>query len=307
MSEGIDCLSPVSAQAAQQIKAGGKGFVLRYIGSKGGDSLSVGEIQGMQAAGLDVGLIYETSGQQALGGAGAGQTIGSQAVAAAQALGAPQGTCIYIAETDFDPGGPNFDANIAAIKAFYQASTAVCRASGYRGGAYGGLAAAQACIGIADLVWQTYAWSGGQWAASCALQQYQNGISIAGLDADADRATVSDWGQWGSHKEDFDMQDPQNVIAAARCIANDVFARPVGQDTMNAIQGDILNLGWASAWDKWAQTAGANGELNMVTRLDNLEQAPGATPAHSHPGGGGGGGVTLHVHSTPGGTTGQPQ
>lgn len=190
--EGIDCLDVVTAEAAAELVAGGIRFVCRYIGSKGVRSLTRAEVDTLHAAGLDVVMIYETDGQQALGGAAAGAAIGYQAALAAAALGAPHGSTIYVAETDFDAQSDQ----IGAVRDFYAACQSQLRGNGYGLGVYGGIRVMVTLSGLGAYLWQTYAWSGGAWAASTALQQYQNGVALAGLDCDRDRAMFDQYGQW---------------------------------------------------------------------------------------------------------------
>ena len=190
--EGIDCLQPVSTEQALQLRELGYGFVCRYIGSKGDNSLTRHELDGLHAAGLSVVLIYETTGQQALGGAAAGGSIGTAAGAAAAALGAPAGSTVYVAETDFDVQSDQ----VGAMRAFYSMASSALRTFGYGLGAYGGLRAVTTLGGVGAYLWQTYAWSQGQWAPSAALQQYQNGVVVAGIDCDLTRAVINQYGQW---------------------------------------------------------------------------------------------------------------
>lgn len=192
VAEGVDCYDPVSGAQAAEMAAEGISFVCRYAATKGSSSLTAGEAAELHGAGLDVGLIYETTGRAALGGSTAGQLIGAAAASAARALGAPGGTCVYVAETDFDVQ----EADMPTVTAFYDAATASLRGAGFRSGGYGGLRVALALPGHVDYVWQTAAWSTRQWAYGAALQQYMNGVTVAGMTCDRTRAMVGDWGQW---------------------------------------------------------------------------------------------------------------
>ena len=191
-TEGIDCLAPVGAVAAAELAATGIIFVCRSIGAQGALSLTTAELDCLHAAGLDVVLVYETTGVAARGGAAAGTAIGVQAATAAMALGAPRGTAVYVAETDFGV----LPEDVPAVQSFYAAAHAQLRLAGFRSGAYGGLRVAAALPGIVDCIWQTYAWSTGNWFSGSTLEQYQNGVVIAGVTCDRDRALVDDFGQW---------------------------------------------------------------------------------------------------------------
>lgn len=272
MSEGIDCLSPVSAAQAAQLVAAGKTFVLRYIGSKGADSLSPAERETLHAAGLDVGLIYETTGTQAQGGAVAGEAIATQAVAAARVLGAPAGVALLIAETDFNPAATG--TPLSTIVDFYNAAEAVCRAAGYRCGGYGGLAVAQAIAGDVDEDYQTYAWSAGQWAAGAVLEQYENGVSLAGLDVDLDRALIADWGQWPAHtKPLFTVTvEDSTVLAIIRLTNGGAYL----VNTANGIRGGIDGENSAAPFDVTMDPAEWDA---LQANLDKLAPAPAPAPA----------------------------
>ena len=207
MSDGVDCLSPISAVQAAALRRDGRTFALRYAVTKGGDSLSHAELATLHAAGLDVGVIYETTGNAALQGSAAGSVFGTRAAGALRTLGAPEGTAVYLAETDFDVQPQDF----AAVRGFYSVASQVILLAGYRCGVYGGYRAMLAVSTLAVLRWQTYAWSGGQWAPGVALQQYGNGVALHGLTVDLDRALSDDWGQWRAqpqphpHTEEDDM------------------------------------------------------------------------------------------------------
>lgn len=206
-AEGIDCLSPVSAAEAAQLAAMGITFIARYIATKGDSSLSRDEIAGIHAASREVVLVYETTGTAALGGAVAGKQLGAAAAYGALALSAPAGSCVYVAETDFDLQ----QSDVATVQAFYDAVTAELHGFGFRSGGYGGLRAATSLPGHVDLIWQTYAWSGSDWFTGAALEQYENGVILAGIPCDRDRALTADYGQWPAHvdpppaMEDDDM------------------------------------------------------------------------------------------------------
>lgn len=207
MSDGIDCLSPISAEQALQLRRDGRTFVLRYAVTKGADSLGHAELATLLAAGLDVGVIYETTGNAALQGSAAGSVFGTRAAGALRTLGAPEGTAVYLAETDFDVQPQDF----AAVRGFYSVAAQVILLAGYRCGVYGGYNAMLAVSTLAVLRWQTYAWSRGQWATNLALQQYDNGVALHGLTVDLDRSLVDDFGQWRGHTppppptEEYDM------------------------------------------------------------------------------------------------------
>lgn len=75
-----------------------------------------------------------------------------------------------------------------------------------------------------------------------------------------------------------DMADANFNLAAAQVIANSVFGRPIGSDLLSQIANDVAGMGWKPAWDKWAQASGANGEVDLLTRVDNIGSNPQVGP-----------------------------
>lgn len=67
-----------------------------------------------------------------------------------------------------------------------------------RVGVYGPYAAVKWLYenGLVKWLWQTYAWSGGQWYPGVHLQQYNNGVQMGNMTVDYDAPQVSNFGQW---------------------------------------------------------------------------------------------------------------
>lgn len=199
MSEGVDYASVVLSPVG--LRNAGKTFACRYL--SGGSpanphskDITAFEAGALHAAGMDVVLVWETDGRTGpLMGTAGGQADGAAAVAQARQLGVPAGVCLYFA-IDFGAGSNN----LPALRAYFAAARAVCHAAGYRCGDYGGMVTVTGDAGYVDLVWQTYAWSGGQWytGAGHAIEQYSNGATVAGISVDLDRTTAADFGQWAA-------------------------------------------------------------------------------------------------------------
>lgn len=111
MQQGLDADQNLSDYAAD-IKAAGLTFVMRYL-----KNLSSAEVEALHGAGLSVGLIFETTGDRALGGADAGAEDGAEALRQARALGAPSSVAIY-ATVDGDVAEEQLDAVGAYFVAF---------------------------------------------------------------------------------------------------------------------------------------------------------------------------------------------
>lgn len=123
---GLDHSSRLADPAgfARAAKAAGFSFVMRYLpipaGTLQSDAvgrLTKGEVDALHAAGLGVGIVWETTQYRPIMGAGAGVTDGLQARTAADALGFPPGFPIFGA-VDFPPT----PAQLPLVTAYLQAA-----------------------------------------------------------------------------------------------------------------------------------------------------------------------------------------
>lgn len=284
MAEAVDYSfaqpSPAGLAAAG-IKAAGV-----YVGP-GSESkqLQAGERDALFAAGLSIFLLVEGATQDALLGASRGVQHAALAVADCRSLGVPTGVALITA-IDFD-----VQANQWTACANYQrAFNSIVRAAGYRTGIYGGLK----CItwakrdGLADILFQTYAWSGKPpvWVPGVQIQQYHNGVQIGGGEVDLCRTMTADFGQWARpappQEEDMgpwlfildekEPPDPNHTAGddplhpGAGWITNGVWMRPVptgeGFTGWMSILGikDISKVvriprGTLHEWGVWAKDA----------------------------------------------------
>jgi hypothetical protein len=178
-----------------QLKTAGVTFVMRYVGSKvhgpGRDVkwLSPSEAKAYHEAGIDVGIVFETTAKRAEGGLPAGIADATSAILEITYCGLPPGLPVYFA-VDYDTTvGPN-------VTGYFDGVNRVLGVS--RTGAYGGIKVIDALFkaGLIRYGWQTIAWSGGQWSKKAQLQQYAIDKTLAGHEVDYNRATVTDFGQW---------------------------------------------------------------------------------------------------------------
>lgn len=185
--------------------AGYTGIIGYVSQSTTGKNLTVDDVARIHATGLDVGLVYEYNTQSALGGYVQGQRDAYIAVAHAQGLGAPKGVCLY-ASVDWDVQRDQ----VATVLNYAHGFADVARNAGYRYGIYAGYRPCAYLVqaGYDGLLWQTYAWSSGQWVAQAAIRQVANGIFVAGVDVDRDVAQVIDWGQWSPQGGSSTMTQP---------------------------------------------------------------------------------------------------
>jgi len=166
------------------------GFVLRYVSTPGNPkNLSAGEAQELHAAGIPIGLVYETTADWMLGGFSAGQLASGPARAQATALGFPPSLPIYAA-ADFGATTDQVAAVLAALSGWETAGNLRNPV-----GVYGGLAVVQAACDRSIPAIQTDAWSSGQWDERARIRQSGQDV-IDGVSVDVDLAPGYDLGLW---------------------------------------------------------------------------------------------------------------
>lgn len=207
VAEGVDYANERITGAA--LKAAGKKFVVRYTSpntsSNPGKLVEMSEILSFEAAGIEICLVWETTQTRATNGFNAGIFDAKAADAIRKARGLPPDMPLYfVAQDAGDITGPQcvqYFKGVASVLGLK------------RIGAYGGLAVIKYLFdrNLITYGWQTYAWSGGQWDARAQLQQYHNGVKVAGQTVDLCRAMKADFGQYTPNRavvEDF-MSDAQ--------------------------------------------------------------------------------------------------
>lgn len=183
----------------------GKRFAVRYLswassgrgrsvldGHTNGKVLTKSEATKLQAAGLDVVSNWEYTARDQLRGRAGGRYDAAEAERIHKACGGPSAAPIYFS-TDFD-------ASTSQLSTCHDYLRGAADVLGWdRVGVYGGYRTIDymADRGV-DWLWQTYAWSRGRWDGRAQLQQYRNGVRLAGGDVDLNRATTSTYGQWGA-------------------------------------------------------------------------------------------------------------
>jgi LysM repeat protein len=189
MSEGVDYSWARPGGAA--LKNAGKSFAVRYLytDGQGGKGLDKDELADLQAHGIEVPVVYESTAGRARDGRAAGQEDAKAAQAALEAVGLPSGMPIYFA-VDFDAT----EGDQAAIDEYMRGAGDVIGHN--RVGVYGDYYVVKRCHdnGSASWFWQTYAWSGGQWFSGNHLEQYLNGQNINGA-VDLCRSKQDNYGQ----------------------------------------------------------------------------------------------------------------
>jgi hypothetical protein len=205
LSEGVDYAW--SRPNIPQLVAAGKRFACRYGGpGSSGKQLDPAEAQRLSAAGVSVVANAEGSATGLLGGWDAGVSWARSADSHFRNCGMPSGRPIYLS-VDFDVQSSQWSAVASALRG---AASVIGTA---RVGVYGGRRAIEWARrdGVARWFWQTYAWSGGVWVPGNHIEQYRNGVQLAGATLDLDRSLATDFGQWKIGDEDVDASDVQDI------------------------------------------------------------------------------------------------
>lgn len=215
--EGVD-YSWARPAPADLYKAG-KRFAVRYLswgssgrgnsilsGASNGKVLTKSEADKLQAAGLAVVSNWEFRTDDQMRGRDGGRYDAREAERLHLDRGGDPAAPIYFS-TDFD-------ASTAQLTTCYEYLRGCADVLGWdRVGVYGGYRTIAHMHGKGvKWLWQTYAWSGGRWHPGAQLQQYKNGVKVAGADVDLNRATTTNFGQWAATKEDDeDMSWDQKI------------------------------------------------------------------------------------------------
>lgn len=274
------------------IAAAGHTFVMRYVPYPGaaGKEITAAQIEEYRAAGLDIGLVFESWPQRPLEGFNAGREDAGWCLVAQDILGLPAAMAFYFA-IDFDTIPDHLDE----IEAYFRG--VLTRLPFTRVGVYGEGDVVDYClgIGVAKYAWQTKAWSGNYVSeAADILQHLHSGIAppINGHPVDGNVAYTLDFGQWpgedeldresrnavfGTDNQTADYRIAQrlpggaadgtsypplietvfNVVAETKRLAEAVSAITVGADPSQAVAEILERLGDLST--QLAEAAAAAG------------------------------------------------
>ena len=148
-------------------------------------------IQTCLAAGLHVGLVWETFGQAPQQGAGLGAQEATDFVAQARALGASGGTLWMVAEDPTKEPPANWPGPVA----YFGAAKPIINAAGFHLGAYGSEALVENLVAnmVCEKRWYVGAWS--QHITADLIQQNNSpGASTFGGTVDCNYAPAAGWG-----------------------------------------------------------------------------------------------------------------
>jgi len=269
MSEGIDYSWARPGGAA--IKAAGKAFAVRYLypDGQGGKGLDPSELGDLQAHGIEVPVVFESYASRAKEGRAAGSADAKTAQTALEALGLPTGMPIYFA-VDYD--APESDQG--AIDEYLRGCADAIGVE--RVGVYAGYWVVKRCSenGTAKWLWQTYAWSGGNWFPGNHIEQYKNGVELNGA-VDFNRSKQDNYGQ----PSKFGGAKPVSPAAPTPA--------PAGSSTYTVARGDTLSGIGSKLGVDWHTLASINGLGSPYTIYPGqvLRVNGGSAPAPAAPGG----------------------
>lgn len=256
MIEGVDY--SWSRPEPLRLAAAGKKFACRYLSFTASKNLTAAEARRLHAAGIATVSNWEAAADGWRGGANAGRQHAAEAARLARECGAPPDRPIYFSiDSDASP------AELAGpVTAYLRACADVVGRE--KVGVYGGIRTVRYALdhGLARWAWQTYAWSGGKWDSRAHIQQYRNGVTLAGANVDLNRATVPDYGQWGVE----DVVTPAEVKAIATATA---------AATVKALMEYVVEkTATGTAPDRTIEKTVRDNYL----RIDKLANAPAGTP-----------------------------
>lgn len=199
--EGVDYA--FSRPNINLLAAAGKHFACRYGGAGSSTKhLTLTEAQALNAAGIEIVANVEGAADGLLGGFNAGVSWARLADSHFRSCGMPPDRPIYLS-VDFNVSSTQWPAVANSLRG----AASVIGLN--RVGVYGGRRAVEWARrdGVARWFWQTYAWSSGVWAPGNHIEQYLNGVNLAGGNVDLDRALTTDYGQWTVGANDMNEQE----------------------------------------------------------------------------------------------------
>ncbi len=229
MTEGVDYSDAHPDPAG--LYGAGKRFVCRYGGAGTSDKwITADEVAALHGAGLSIVANVEGAARGLIGGAKVGALWADLAEHHFYTLGMPITRPIYFS-ADWDVQAVEWPT----VRAALEAAGRVIGAS--RVGIYGGRHAIEWAQRdrVAAWFWQTYAWSGNPtvWVPGVHIQQYRNGVTVAGGDCDLDRALTVDFGQW----------EANNMLDLSQSIPGTATPPHVTRDrTLGEVLGDLYGV-----------------------------------------------------------------
>lgn len=272
--QGVDYAFPPRPNIGQ-LAAAGIRFACRYGGPGSLDKqLDPEEARALTAAGIAIVANAEGAASGLVGGYSVGASWARSAEARFKACGMPPGRPIYFS-VDFDVQSGQWAAVASALRGAADVLGGV-----HRVGVYGGRRAIEWARrdGAAQWFWQTYAWSSGIWVPGNHIEQYRNGVQLAGADVDLNRALANDIGQWKVNGADMTPQEHNWLYNLAQI--QYAFAALWDEvDVVNADTGVHRTLDLRPYWQKVAGAGLTPADIAVVAAAAGKGAAEGAADA----------------------------
>lgn len=249
------------------LKASGVQGVVRYLSHDASKTLQRPEADDLWSHGIPMAVVFEDMATRAQDGRQAGV---NDAQVAMQMLGGQRSGYTNLEMPNTRPiyFACDFDAQWVDVAPYYAGAASVLGQD--RVGVYGGLAvitgAANAGYGW---LWQTVAWSGGQWHPKATLRQELGETTINGVQCDVNDHQAEDWGQWAPGEDVVNMATPEEIAAAVW-----------GHTETDADGSGPVRMGAVMAWmdkvhqNQRADIAAVKAELDQVkAELEAFRQA----------------------------------
>ena len=278
MSETLYLDYSWTVPAAAAIKAAGYSGVLRYISPDTSKNLKAPERDALLAAGLGIGLVWESTSGRAGQGFAAGAADGIEATRQAKALGYPTACPIFFA---VDSGA----LSASAVAPYFAGARS---SSGYPVGVYGSGAVVDATAGFK---WQTSAWSGQYVSPHANFYQRVKATVAHPLAGTDENVRISPVPIWSSSPSPSPVKPPppppthnvhQTMLVqlSVRVAPDGVWGNITQGATTAVISRDLHNVPYLQARvgtkvDGWW---GPNSETARVLTLTHLQAAVGTTP-----------------------------
>jgi hypothetical protein len=173
------------------LKQAGMSFVCRYYSPEESKDLSRSEAEDYSQAGISIVTVWESAASAYLGGHAAGVADAKAAERCRDEIKQPLHSPIFFAvDAELQP------EHETLAKGYFTGLCDVLERD--RVGVYGGLATVELAYrtGLAGYLWQTLAWSGGEWYVHAMLRQITDNVTVAGISADVVVGLAADFGQW---------------------------------------------------------------------------------------------------------------
>lgn len=181
---------PVALLKSEQVS-----WVGRYVSvPHDTKNLTPDEAAVYRANGIGIVTLFETVAMRAMGGYAAGFHDAVSARQQGTDCGQPLNTPIYYT-VDF----PATAGQLLTVGQYFRGINDAERIAPV--GVYGPFEVVEylATQHLVQYVWQTYAWSRGQWSTTADIRQITNGIVWNGYTVDIDDAEQDDFGRWGAN------------------------------------------------------------------------------------------------------------